>query len=88
MATKAKVASRVGGMIQSIYFNKKYFTEHQARQWVKVHKGTLAYGMDAKENVMRFRQWPPGKCARFYTLTSKNSDLPKGVAFVVCAALK
>lgn len=88
MAAKAKVVSRIGGMVQSVYFDKSVFTERDARRWVKDHKGTLKYGVDTKKNVMRFRQWPPGRCARFYTLTDENSNLPKGVAFVICAEKK
>jgi hypothetical protein len=80
--------SEIGKEVQSVYFDKKYFTEGNARRWVKDHKGTLKFGMDEKKNVMRFRQWPPRDCTRFYTLTSKNSDLPRGVAFVICAEKK
>jgi hypothetical protein len=82
--------STIGKEVQSVYFNPKYFTEERARHWVKDHKGTLKFGMDQddKKKVMRFRQWSPRKCARFYTLDSKNSPLPRGVAYVICAERK
>jgi hypothetical protein len=65
-----------GSKIQTLIFDKSYFTRGEAKQWAK--DNGFKIGVDEKANTYRLRQLPPSKFADMRTIT-----LTEGVKAVV-----
>ena len=63
--------------IQSVLFNKDYFTKTQAKQWLRAHDFTIGR-MDETKNLYRYRQTEPNKYRNFRM--KRNDD---GIQFVI-----
>jgi hypothetical protein len=64
-------------MIQSVLFNKHFWTQQQARRYLK-RKGFKDNGVDETENEFRYRQIQPPKDKKYYTKTLRG-----GVQYVI-----
>lgn len=63
--------------IQSILFNKKFWSTSRAHQYLLRHH-FKDQGVDEKENFLRYRQTDVDHTKKFYTKTLKN-----GVEYVI-----
>lgn len=52
--------------IQSVLFNKKYYTLKNSRKWLK-HNDLKYDDLDITDNFYRFRQMNPKKNKKYYT---------------------
>ena len=59
--------------IQSVLFDKHFWTEKSARAWLKQHKFKYNNKVDITENFFRFRQVSPKKFKNYYIKKLKNN---------------
>ena len=57
--------------IQSVIFPKDQWSLQKARSWLKSHK-YKKMEVDVKPNTYRFRQKPPTKGVKYYTVKLNN----------------
>lgn len=57
-----------GGAVQSVVFHKDKYSKAKAKKWLKEHN-FKHYGVDEKENTLRYRQENPKKYKKYYTKT-------------------
>lgn len=64
--------------VQSVIFNKKYYTEDQARRWLYSHSFKTNYKPkpDITENFIRYRQFEPPIGGKYITkIISRGIEL-------------
>ncbi len=66
-----------GSEVQSVVFDKKYYTDKEAREWLKKHN-FKGLDVDEKKNVLRYRQKDPKKFKRF-----RMKEIKKGIKFCI-----
>ena len=57
--------------VQSVLFNKHFWTQEQARKYLKRHH-YMDNGVDETTNFFRYRQFDPPKDSRYYIKTLKH----------------
>jgi len=57
--------------VQSVLFNKNFWTQEQARKYLMTHH-FKDNGVDETTNMFRYRQYEPPKDSRYYIKTLKH----------------
>ena len=64
-------------MIQSVIFNKKFWSQDQARKYLLRHH-FIDHGVDETDNYYRYRQHEPDSSKRYFTKTLKS-----GIEYII-----
>lgn len=62
--------------LQSVVFNRNYFTLAEAKHWMRKHDFPI-YKVHTTPNTYRFRQEPPNRYRRYY-----SKEITYGVTLV------
>jgi len=58
--------------LQSIIFNKDYFTKKEVKDYISNHGHTINYGIDVKKHTYRVRQIDPHIFSRFRVIKPRE----------------